>query len=208
MENTFIKKYISKLNDNDDFFQGSFVKMNESIRNCVIQDVNVLTFNSMYATISVLLFNEKIIPETELENIKKIKTYLSTKDPNLKIFTNSYFGYLYKLDKRLSWYVMQIGNFIMENLYEKNENIVYIDTDMILYTGDVIDLIDIDLKYEKRKYDYFLMDVIKRYVYAIDNKFYFRGYISRRERDIKKIENYISKIKLIMRNDKLNEILL
>lgn len=208
-----IKRYVEKLpsrsptEGTDRCISSGMCWIDEEIIGKVLTDIKMLDFDNLYSKISVGLFNEGLVPQSELKNIEKIQTYLETKDQNLRTFCNSYFLYLHKIDINIPSNIVDYVKFMMEEIKENND-VIYVDTDRIFYRGD-IDLLDIKLTHSNElTFDYLIMSAKKRYIYYNESNggFFVRGYAHSNFWKKKSIEG-IDKIKQRRREDRLDEIL-
>jgi hypothetical protein len=199
---------------------GGFVWINSLFIEILTSDVKMLTFESLYSSLIVRLYDGGYIPKSEERQIEKIKYYLDNKtvlkltDTNkyeeLRVFTNGYYGRLGYWNKNLSDLVTQYTYQMWEDILDRNKTsnkitIVYIDTDRIFFKGD-LDLFDIDFKYEIENIDQIYFKRVKQYIISKD------GLISKRGYHIKGPKKYddegvVSEMRSINRSKKIDSIL-
>lgn len=182
--------------------KGGYVYLNNSIKGEILKNVKCLSFSKLYARIILLFYKEALIDIPE-DDALKVEYYLSlTKlDDNAKMFINGYYArYDFNSQNKISSYCY----LMLEDIVKKNNNIIYADTDGVYYTGDKIDLFDIDIPVnEIEEFDYISFIRIKCYVSHSKktNEFKINGIRNT------STDKYKSEIKQEIRNDKLEVIL-
>lgn len=217
-----IERYKSQLPHKGDDLIGGYNWIDNVVIDKLIHNVRVLNFDMPFYTKLILQFHKEGLIDIGTKDADRIENYLNNikvlkNDVPMRTFINSYFGRLKDIDKnKITQYTWLMYNEILQI----NENILYIDTDMIFFTGDNINMFDINIPYSiDTKFDYLIMNGKKRYV-AYDSQarckqeglqnpgFITRGFNSvGKGRNINKSEEYISTIKQVMRSDKLDLIL-
>ena len=217
------QEYIDKFDIDKELF--GFTNFVESYKNVIIQDVYELSFNNLYATIAVGLFESGI--DFSSYNINKLKDYLENKPATnsidymaWKFLVNSSYGEIWKVDEKLALRITQYNHCMLLDICENNKSIIYVDTDTIYYTGD-INLLDIDFKHELKKLKYFFISAKKKLIRFYENgDIKITGYQlvidSSTNKNIKEIEigdrrysvnEIITQMKAINRNEQIDDIL-
>ena len=209
-----IERYIDRLNVKmGSPWIGSYIWMNDSISGVIFKDVKMLSFFKIYPIIMMQFYKEGLI-DIPKNDAKKMENYLNNthliKDDSDRLFVNGYYGKITNDDRlNISCYLCLMYNEILS----KNKNIIYIDTDIIYYTGEEIDLFDIDLPHEIiKEIDYFVILNKKRYIKYNSKKCIFeeKGFgrnTTPFKYNVPIADKYISEIRTLIRNDKLEKIL-
>jgi hypothetical protein len=206
---------LSKINIKSDIKTSGFIWLNDDIKYKIIQNVTMTEISNLYPKILVDLFKNGLIPQSEFDNISKVNFILNNKEllkktedwQNLKFFVNSYYGKLsdpfnninekYEgiiSTKRLQKYI----EMEYTNLLSLNNNILYIDTDIIFSQGDIITNNIFDIQPIKENANIFLIESIKKYFYHDGDNYVIRGKID--------INKYKPEIQSIFRDQKLNKL--
>jgi len=201
-----IQRYIDRLGEKGS--GGFFVWLDYSMSCKILKNVKVLCFNKLYPTILMILYKKGIINIPE-DDAKKMDHYLNNidliKDDIDRMFVNGYYS---KIDIDGRYKISYYAYLMYEEILEKNENIIYIDTDSIYYI-DNIDLFDIDLPFKIEELDYFVIANKKRFVQYNSKKCIFeeKGFGRKTTGLSTKSDKYISEIRAEIRSDKLEKIL-
>lgn len=141
---------------------GGFCWIGDNIKGKLFKDINILSFTKLYPMLIVLMCEDNIIEDKSVLILKELLN--KNKDDRTldeSIFINSYY---YSLDVDNRYRVSTYTKLMMEYILFLNKNIIYIDTDMIFYTGDELNMGDVDLPNTQCKFDYLIMDGRKKYV--------------------------------------------
>ena len=217
------QEYIDKFDPNIELY--GYINFEENYKNVMITDVYELSFNNIYANVIVGLSESGI--DFSPYDVPKLKSHLENKPIKdsidyvaWKFLVNSSYGEIYKINEFLAQYITQYNNFMLKDISDNNQSIIYIDTDTIYYTGD-INLLDIDLKYEIRKLKYFFITAKKKMIrFYEDGDVKITGYqVARRSntnKNVKEIEignniysvnEIITQMKALNRNKQIDNIL-
>jgi hypothetical protein len=184
-------------------FQGGFVFINENYRDIIIEDIKVHYFTSMYPHIMMLLHEEELISIPEeyqklkwfFENRDELKKLQNDEYTNWKYWVNSLYGNL-NLPGRIRLkrednhsvigLISKYQKIIYKELLENNpENILYIDTDMILSVNP-IDIVDCPLPYSTEVLTLGIIKEKKRYVVHDGYDLKVKGYHSKKHEEVKR----------------------
>jgi hypothetical protein len=184
-----IEKYkdkIANLKDKD-YIRSGFCWVNEDYKEILLEDINCLSFNSLYPNIIVGLYDSGYIDKKESSNIERIRYFLENKETikeieiykREKLFTNSYFGILYKKYKE---YEADSANMVIKLLYlfyldfikDNKDSIVYINVDEIFYKGNVN--VDIGIGFIIENVDYLQVNAKGKYISYVEGELKLRGY--------------------------------
>lgn len=129
---------------------GGYLYINESYRGHIIDDIKILNFESMYPHIMILLYEEgiiegitknkvKVLSNIEVETIKNyLLNKIEVKEENiseyykLKYYVNTLYGKLLSEKSVICFLIKKYLELIYNDLLSDNNNIIYIDTDMIM----------------------------------------------------------------------------
>lgn len=211
-----IEKYKDKMGNYGEM-HGGFCWLNEDYKEILLEDVNLLTFTTLYANIIVGLYDYGYLVKRESNNIERIRYFLQNKEliktENIiyiqeKTFVNSYYVYLYqKYGQSYTGLVTKFMYlFYTDFIKENKDNLVYIDVDNIFYINDI--KMDIGLEFFLEKCEFFQINYKKRYVSCINGVYKLKGYrqVNTSIKNIK-LDEIKSKIISKRRENKLNKIL-
>lgn len=219
-----LDKYKELLENNNEK-KGSFTYINNEEVGKVLKNVNIIEFDNLYIRLSIAIYNEGFLPESEKYNIEQLKKYIDDKSNDIITLGSkvthprAYFGYLAQKYKKenFAFLITSYMNYVMLDIIKEN-NVIYIDTDFIFYNGD-INLDYLGLKHDKYSIEYLTIISPKRFVtysikseeelpkYLISNKndgFTVRGY---HEKNINNAKPYIETIKNKLREDNIDYII-
>jgi hypothetical protein len=175
-------------------FQGGFVFVNENYRDIIIEDIKVHNFISMYPHIIMLLHEEGLvsIPE-EYQKMKwffekrgELKQLQNSEYTHWKTWVNSLYGKFARKDITFMGLISKYQQLIYKELLENNpENILYIDTDMILSVNP-IDIGDCPLPYSTEVLTLGIIKEKKRYVVHDGYDLKVKGYHSKKHEEVKR----------------------
>jgi hypothetical protein len=213
------KKYIFKNILSNEESRG-FTYINPLIIDIPLKNVNSIKFGDLYPIILSGLVEEGYheiandkIKNSLIDYRKKVDFFINNKkelksNPNkykeLKKEINSFFGRLsyFNIIEETPNYPLMVTKY-MEKYYKdllnvNKDKILYIDTDIVFYFGE-IDILDIDIKYISKKIKYFLAKGEKKYL-TFEDDYFLRGL---ENNDAKEAINLI---KNFIRNDKIEEL--
>lgn len=176
-----------------------------------------IDFNSLYPHILIQMYDEGLLP-LEKDNIDNIRYLIENREEikknesnyyQLKVTVNSYWANLYRRDiTKANIVVEYLTKFYNELLYKHNDNIIYIDADMIIIEklDNIIEKIEeLNVPYNITDINYLYLMSKKRYAYTDNNgRIIIKGYSP--SRDHKNIQELESMIKSHIREDKLIEL--
>jgi hypothetical protein len=220
-----IEKYKDKIAnlEDKDYIRSGFCWVNEDYKEILLEDINRLSFNSLYSNIIVGLYDSGYIDNKESSNIERIRYFLENKETikeveiykNERLFVNSYFGILYKKYKDSANMIMKLLYlFYLDFIRDNKDSIVYINVDEIFYKGNIN--VDIGIEFIIEKVDYLQVNAKGKYITYMEGELKLRGYRTRvknaQEGSFAYRESVIGdemKNKIIsrIREDKLNKIL-
>lgn len=206
------EKYKEQLILSDtDIIRGGFNYIDDNKKGILIENVNFLNFENLYARIIVDLYKIGIIyPDVKDHiDINKCEYFLDNKknleNTNIDVYndyrihSNALFS---KIGSKYQSLVVEYGRILCKELLSNNSNILYIDVDTIIYTGK-LNLLDIDLPYNIREVKYLYLTSMKRYMYYSNGNIEYRGSGPRKLQDIYEFKKMIiTKI----REDKIEEL--
>jgi hypothetical protein len=179
-----VESYKNNLDNNSKEFRGGFVFHDTKHDEVIIEDVSSLSFKSLYPTLIIML-NDAGIFNIDKSHIEKLRYFLHNKETLRNSLSateyashlyefNSFYGKLHRLQQN-SDVICQYLNQMYNDLLKVNE-IYYIDTDIILYKGE-INLLDNDLPFDIEKLKFLYIERVKNYI-TLDsnNKIATRGY--------------------------------
>jgi hypothetical protein len=220
-----LDKYKSAISNPDYEFtnsyqSGGFNWLNPLIKGIPVKDVKQLTFSALYPNIICGLvesgYHEKASKKLKsgmIEFIEKFDYFSKNRlvlkpDENLykeyKTYINSFYGtlgYMSKVEGEIDFVTMvaQYLNAFYNDLLEVNKNkILYIDTDTILYCGE-LDLLGFNVNYDIEEIPYILIEDKKRFVIKKED-FESKGYRG------KNIQSAIDLLKTLIREDKIEKL--
>ena len=188
-----LDKYISPIKLDNPSFRGGYVFFNNLLTDVPLKDIKLLDFESLYPHI-ICQFVEsnyhRQLPQkmqAELEIFRSTFEYFQLnkselkKDAKLygdyKLKINSFYGKLGLYSKNelcinIPYIITEYLKNYYEDLIDKNrDSVYYIDTDRIIYTGE-INLLGFNVPYNVEKLDYVIFSGIKKYVSYKNGKFY------------------------------------
>lgn len=187
-------------------FQGGFlglryyVFVNENYRDIIIEDIKVHNFISMYPHIMMLLHEEELIliPEEYqklkwfFDNVNNLKLGMNANNIQSeyykwKAWVNSLYGKFAQNNQGvIMGLIFKYQQLIYSELLENNpENILYIDTDMILSVNP-IDIGDCPLPYSTEVLTLGIIKEKKRYVVHDGYDLKVKGYHSKKHEEVKR----------------------
>ncbi len=180
------------------------------------KDLIQIDFNSLYPNVLIKMYDEGLLP-LEKDNIDNIRYLIENREEikkdddkyyQLKVTVNSYWAKLYRRDpSKANIAVEYLTHFYNELLYKHNDNIIYIDADMIIIEkldNIIEDIEELDIPYTIKDINYFYLMSKKRYAYIDKGKLIIKGYSP--SRDHKTIQDLELMMKTHIREDKLIEL--
>lgn len=235
MVKEFKDKAILKSKWADDLYGGT-CKINDDETLKIHENLISIDFNYLYPNL-LLQISEEFGDECPMthEDYVRMKTFLKMRDimkshnkdnyKNEKVFVNSFFGNFYRkemITKEWRTGEVSITRFISEymHLFYKDlleshkKDIIYIDTDTIIFKSPFGDSIESKIKKLKIEYSinifkYFYISAKKKYIYLdSDNEFCIRGYHKRKNNYVKleEVNSVLGEMKNRMRLDKINKL--
>jgi hypothetical protein len=180
-----IEKYKDKIAnlEDKDYIRCGFFWVNEDYKEILLEDINRLSFNSLYSNIIVGLYDSGYIDNKESSNIERIRYFLENKETikeaeiykNERLFVNSYFGILYKKYKDSANMIMKLLYlFYLDFIEDNKDSIVYINVDEIFYKGNVN--VDIGIGFIIENVDYLQVNAKGKYISYMEGELKLRGY--------------------------------
>jgi len=212
-----IKEYISKLGKQNEVI--ATVYLNDINKGKLHKDLICVSLNVLYPNIILQLYDNFVInigkAEAEkirwfLKNKSTLKSVSTNEYGEWKIFINSFFGGK-ELNKQEQIFVTEYINLFYEDLIKEfQDDIIYIDTDMLFIKPKPIILECIkklDIPFDYIESPYFWIESKKRLIYTLNNgEIESKGFSYKRESLLERKKVIEDIIKSEMRNDKLNEI--
>lgn len=185
----------------------------------LFEDVKLLTFHYMYPNTIVYLYENGVLEFSDYE-INKLKYCLETIEEYVfRLIDDRYEEintYITEFVKTLKPYYKNIVSCFIHKLttdiFEKNENIIYFDNNMIYYTGEINFPTKIEYTYHIENLDYFFIFDKNQFVYSKDKKIECDFWNKKAQYFTEdcvylNINDSISEITSRLRNDKLKNIL-
>ena len=211
-----VKRYVNK--DHVELVGGYFY-LNRTQVEILHKNIYRLEFKHLYSSIIVGLYDEGYIKE-EIEKLKltdeieKLKTYLFFEEkykPQKEqwiLFVNGFFGRLYAINSNLANTISGYIHPFWEELRNQTDNILLIDTDAIWYKDNLPqELFDkLGLQYITIPIDYFYLINIYTYIEVSNGELKTKG-IERKTGITKENQIHLNNFKVLLRQDKINQIL-
>lgn len=216
-----IEKYKERL-VNPNYIGYGYVNLNEDVKNLLIENVYEVSFNSLYASLLINLYNDGILDkfqiEVKKEIIDKVEYFLNNRTllkytieyQNYKVWINS----LYNNELRecagllINLYGQYMTMYYEDILKENKYNWLYIDTDVMYFTASDDNKLPIipDLFSDKIMVNYDKVQLIafqgkKRYVQYKGGEIILKGLRKNRHHDI------VSIMKTKIRERRIDEVL-
>jgi len=215
-----LEKYQSKVDIENIKTYGGYNYINPYIKEVPLKNVMQLSFNSLYPNIICGIVEAGIHESAKdgvkksLESFKESFEYLDTNKRNLKLNDpekykelktniNSFYGklgFLSNTDMAPNYpgFITEYLRHYYDDLLKRNQHIIlYIDTDIIFYAGE-IDLLGFNIPYDVESVDYIMFSEKKRYV-MLKSEIITRGYHKNAQEAIDILKRYI-------RNDKIEDL--
>ena len=173
------------------YLRGGFNWINEKYQNVILENIHFIEFNHMYPRIMILLHEEELIHIPEDYN--KLKSFFDNEHllkmdnqsghKEQKVLINSIYGKLlrnpdgYLINNLISKYQYQLYDEILEN---NPDNIVYIDTDLLV-SVNAPNLLDCPIPYSTSNIDIALFAAKKIYA-RYDGELKIKGTTKYREK--------------------------
>lgn len=210
------KKYLDiiKIPSSSETYRGGYCNLNDEFKDIIIENVNIIDFESLYPTILVGLYDNGLVG-IEKNVIEKLRYFLLNKkilikeDISLygeyKIFSNGLYG---KIDKKYQKLISDYAYEMMLDIHNNNySKIIYIDVDSIYYKGNVdISEYTGGLKYSVSNIEYFSIFGRKKYISYNLGQIKKSGYYSGHHQS-QTISNIIGNMVEKSRNKKINQII-
>ena len=174
-------------------FKGGFVFVNENYRDIIIEDIKVHNFTSMYPHIMILLHDEGLISIPE--EVSKLKWFFENRYElkrseytHWKTLVNSLYGKFAQNSQSaiVMGLISKYQQLIYSELLENNpENILYVDTDMILSVNP-INIVDCPLPYSTEVLTLGIIKEKKRYIVHDGEELKIKGYHSKKHEEVKR----------------------
>lgn len=208
-------KYLSKIDLDNIKNVGGFNWLCPLAKGVCLKNIKQIQFRGLYSNIICGIVDSGLHKKANdglqksLESFKNKYEYFEKNrstiklDPqkykNYKTSINSFYGTLGFLSKtykspNYSGFVTEYLTYYYDELLEKNNSILYIDTDTIFYAGE-IDLLGIDVSYSTDSIDYILFDSVKRYT-MLKEEIITRGLFKDPKEAISLLRTYIRQDKL------------
>lgn len=224
-----LDKYFSPIKLDNLSVRGGYVFLNRFFTDVPLKDIKLIDFESLYPHIICGFvesnYHKQLTQklQIELEEFQRTFKYFQLnklelkKDSRLytdyKLKINSFYGKLGMYSKNemsinIPFVITEYLKNYYEDLIDKNrDSIYYIDTDHIIYTGE-IDLLEFNVPYNLEKLDYVIFSDFKKYVYYKNGKFYtYPYYYAKSKSTSEKFDNQINIIKKLIREDRIQQIL-
>ncbi len=177
-------------------FRGGFIYVNDRYKDVIIEDIKVHNFTSMYPHIMILLHEEGLISIPE--EVQKMKWFFENRDELKKLQNSEYSDWKYWVNSLYGKFAQNPnGHLIMglipkyqyilykEILNNNPENILYVDTDMILSVNS-INLGDCPLPYSNEILTLGIIQEKKRYAIHDGQELKVRGYPRKKHEEVKR----------------------
>ena len=201
------KKYLDP-----DFDGRGYHYINNDVRGIVLEDVDITIFPSMYINILFDLHDNDVLNlDIEKSDINRLSYFLNNRysirksDPEKykseKSFMNSYFPKIANSCREIGKFYHYI-HLLLNDIVEKNPNIIYVDTDQIFHIGN-ININGVCLKTDSDKFDFIVIEGVRKYISStLLSEINSKGYL----RSIEKQNEIIGNIRSHIRNKKIDQL--
>jgi len=212
-----IDRYIKEYSPDD--LIGGYLYLNKPQGEILHKNIYKLEFKNLYSYIIVGLYDNGYLKHKDIESfnlseeIFKLKLYLTQPEPHddaWKFFVNGFYGKLYNYYSRQIPMISGYMYLFYEELRQQTHNILSIDTDTIWYKDSLPQELfnELGLPYRIIPIDYFYLIEFKykRYIEVCNGELKTKG-IERKSGMSKEHQECLAKVKGLIREDKINQIL-